>query len=102
MKARAICCILLLGVVSMASGCHSFRCIFPNVGWRFHQGWCGHGCPPCAPACPIAYRAPVVVPGDCPTGVPGYPPIIGNPMPIPGGVPAGQLPAPMPNKKDAQ
>jgi hypothetical protein len=107
MKARAICFALVLGVVSMTSGCHCFRCVFPNVGWRFHQGWCNQGCPPCAPACPIAYRPPVVVQGgpDCPCppamGVPnGYPPIayppqIGDPKPLPG----GQLPAPMPDKK---
>jgi hypothetical protein len=95
--------------------------MFPNAGWRFQTGWWGHHhngggggvcCPPCGPAAPIAYRPPVVVPGDVgcnggvsvPAGYPTitYPPIIGNPMPIPGGtgvIPDNKLPNPMPEKK---
>ena len=124
MKARAFVFALVVGVVSMTSGCHCFRCMFPYAGWRFHEGWwghcgpCGHDCAPCGPGCgPIAYRPTSILthgpdcpscltsaPAPHPTGYPGvaYPPIIGNPMPIPGGpnvIPSGDLPAPMPNKK---
>ena len=130
MKARVFCCALVVGVLSMTSGCHCFRAVFPNAGWRFQTGWWGHHkngngngvcCPPCGPAAPIAFRPPVVVPGEgdgigcnggvsVPAGYPtiSYPPIIGNPMPIPGGtgvIPNNQLPAPMPDtdkKKDGQ
>ena len=128
MKARALFCALIVGVVSMTSGCHWFRCVFPNAGWRFQTGWWGHhhgngpSCPTCAPCgtgAPIAFRPPVIVPGGpevvgpvshSPAGYPSitYPPIIGNPMPIPGGggvIPNNQLPAPMPEKdkkKDGQ
>jgi hypothetical protein len=123
MKTRAFVFTLIVGVVSMTSGCHCFRCMFPNAGWRFHEGWWGHGgcapCGTCGPATgPIAYRPPVVVPNHdcvgCNGAVPGmgpgtgyptitYPPIIGNPVPIPGGpsvIPSSELPAPMPNKKN--
>ena len=125
MKARAFVFALLVGTVSMTSGCQCFRCMFPYAGWRFHEGWWGHcgpgahDCAPCGPGCcPIAYRRPLLVGGgpDCPScnvGIPvmqhpasyptgSYPPIIGNPMAIPGGpnvIPSGELPAPMPNKK---
>jgi hypothetical protein len=123
MKTRALFFALVVGVVSLTSGCHCFRCMFPNAGWRFHEGWWrhgnGNGCATCPPiGGPIAYRPPIVVPGgpDCvgcnggvpsihqPIGYPpvAYPPVIGNPMPIPGGptvIPSNELPHPMPNKK---
>jgi hypothetical protein len=119
MRIRVFCFALVVGVVSMTSGCHCFRCAFPNAGWRFHQGGLGHGCAPCgpcAPGGPVSFRPPAVVSGghDCvgcnggvshlPAGYPSitYPPIIGNPIPIPGGtgiIPNNQLPAPMPDKK---
>jgi hypothetical protein len=121
MKTRAFVFAFVVGIVSMTSGCHCFRCMFPNAGWRFHEGWWrhGNGCGTCAPAsAPIAFRphagGPVVP--DCvgcnggvshagvPVGYPpiAYPPVIGNPVPIPGGpsvIPSSELPAPMPNTK---
>jgi hypothetical protein len=118
MKSRFFCFALVVGVLSLTSGCHCFRCMFPNAGWRFQSGWWGHHhrgpgpcCPPCntcAPNGPIAFRPPVVVPGSGGVSVPGgyptitYPPIIGDPMPIPGGtgvIPDSRLPSPMPDKK---
>lgn len=107
MKSRALLCILAVGVVSLTSGCRCFRCCFPNVGWRLHDGeglfsHHHHGASGCAAP---AFRPPVVVSGpvvsgpivpgpDCPGCVGGeFPPamaqpvaypVIGSPMPLPG------------------
>lgn len=107
MKTRAFWYSLVVGVVSLTSGCCCFHDCFPNLGWRFHQG-----CQPCAPSCAPcspcgSFRPPMVVGGgpDCPgcaMGAPvtqpaGYPPVIGKPMPIPGAsiVPELHPPAPV-------
>jgi hypothetical protein len=113
MKTRMLWCALAVGVMSLSSGCYCFHQVFPNVGWRFHQGCCAPACGPvcgpvCSPCCssPVVYRPPVVTggpivpggppcatcangdlpPGAQPVGYPpvAYPPIIGNPMPLPG------------------
>lgn len=118
MKTRALWYTLVVGAVSMTSGCCCFHECFPNVGWRLHQP-CAPSCSPCSPcAHGPAFRPPMVVSGgpvvpgpDCPScgmgGAPafhqpvgyppvGYPPVIGKPMPI---VPGNnELPNPMPVK----
>lgn len=113
MRSRAFWYALVVGGVSMTSGCNCFRahfpCVsshFPNLGWRFHDGvGIGAGGPCCAPGAPIG-GGPVMSPechgcgsgpmapptvihqpaGYAPNGYPpvAYPPMIGPARPLPG------------------
>lgn len=104
MKSRALWYALVAVSLSMTTGCHCFRCCFPNLGWRLHDDhgvFQGHhgasGCAPaCGPVCAPAYRPPVIVPApvgygpvgpvgmapDCPGCVGGVYPVSVGPTPV--------------------
>lgn len=83
MKSRACWYALVVGVVSMTSGCHCFREHFPHVGWRLNSGGL---CAPCGPAACRPVFAPAC--SSPVTGIPvGHGPVLQPPMVVSGGGP---------------